>query len=167
MSLCTPENSTIQKLSTIIIERILWSVDPFHLNFCACAMDGHVKSAGSRGEHVSWVASQAHSCIFLVLVVVKTSHFMVTRTGTKDGRKRSLPCNPLHHWSTIKVRNHAKCPSFSFSKKAKISYSAVLTREWSPAQSVENEVFVFLRCFLLLFFSLFFLHLIQVYRLCT
>ena len=30
------------------------------------------------------------------LVVVKTSHFKSRR---QDGRKRSLPCNPLHHWS--------------------------------------------------------------------
>ena len=44
-----------------------------HLDFRACAMDWRVKSAGSRGEHVSWVAGQAYSCISLVLVVVKTS----------------------------------------------------------------------------------------------
>ena len=46
------------------------------------------------GEHVSWVAGRAHSCISRVLVVVKTSHFTATRWA-----ERSLPCNPLHHWS--------------------------------------------------------------------
>ena len=58
-------------------------IDPFHLDFCACAMDWRVKSAGSRGEHVSWVAGRAHSCISLVLVVVKTSHFTATRWAQK------------------------------------------------------------------------------------
>ena len=53
-------------------------INPFHLDFRACAMDWRVKSAGSRGEHVSWVAGRAHSCISLVLVVVKTSHFTAT-----------------------------------------------------------------------------------------
>ena len=41
----------------------------------SCAMDGGMKSAGSRGEHVSWIAGPARSCISLVLVVMKTSHF--------------------------------------------------------------------------------------------
>ena len=53
-----------------------------------------VKSAGSRGEHVSCVAGPAHSCISLVPVVVKTSHFTATRWAQKI-----LPYNPLHHWS--------------------------------------------------------------------
>ena len=53
-------------------------IDSFHLDFRACAMDWRVKSAGSRGEHVSWVAGRARSCISLVLVVVKTSHFTAT-----------------------------------------------------------------------------------------
>ena len=49
--------------------------DPFHLDFRACTMDWRVESAGSRGEHVSWVS--------LVLVVVKTSHFTATRLAQK------------------------------------------------------------------------------------
>ena len=53
------------------------TIDPFHLDFHACAMDWKAQSAGSRGEHVSWVADRAHICISLVLVVVKTSHFTV------------------------------------------------------------------------------------------
>ena len=53
-------------------------IDPFRLDFRACAMDWRVKSAGSRVEHISWVAGRAHSCISLVLVVVKTSHFTAT-----------------------------------------------------------------------------------------
>ena len=47
------------------------------------AMDWRVKSAGSRGEHVSWVAGRAHSCISLVLIVVKTSHFTAIRWAQK------------------------------------------------------------------------------------
>ena len=39
--------------------------------------------ARSRGERVSWVAGWAHSCISLVLVVVKTSHFSATRGAKK------------------------------------------------------------------------------------
>ena len=35
--------------------------------------------SGSRRERLSWVAGRAHSCISLVLVVVKTSHFTATR----------------------------------------------------------------------------------------
>ena len=54
-----------------------------HLDFHACAMDWRVKSAESRGEHISWVAGRAHSCISLVLVVVKTWHFTVTRWAQK------------------------------------------------------------------------------------
>ena len=56
---------------------------PFHLDFRAHAMDWRLKSAGSRGEHVSGVAGRAHSCISLVLVVVKTSHFTATRWEQK------------------------------------------------------------------------------------
>ena len=59
------------------------ALDPFHLDFRACAMDWRVKSAGSNEEHVSWVAGRAHSCISLVLVVVKTSHFTATRWAQK------------------------------------------------------------------------------------
>ena len=62
---------------------ITLSVDPFHLDFRACTMDWRVKSAGSRGEHVSWVAGRSHSCISLVLAVVKTSHFTATRWAQK------------------------------------------------------------------------------------
>ena len=59
------------------------ATDPFHLDFCACTMDWHVKSAGSWGKQVSWAAGRSHSCISLVLVVVKTSHFMATRWAQK------------------------------------------------------------------------------------
>ena len=52
--------------------------------------------AGSTGERVSWVAGRAHSCISLVLTVMKTSHFTATRW-----RKRSLLCN---HWSNKEFR---------------------------------------------------------------
>ena len=69
-------------------------LDPFHLDFSACAMDWRVKSTGSRGEHVSEVASRAHSCISLALVVVKTSHFTATRWTQKISAVYTL-----HHWS--------------------------------------------------------------------
>ena len=55
-------------------------IDPFHLNR-ACAMDWCMRFAESRGEHVSWVAGRAHSCIAL---------------QRQDGWKRLLPGN---HWS--------------------------------------------------------------------
>ena len=55
----------------------------FHLDFRACAMDWRVKSAGSREERVSWVAGRVRSCISLVLVVVKNSHFTATRWAQK------------------------------------------------------------------------------------
>ena len=39
------------------------TIDPFHLDLRACAMDWRVKSAGSKGgggggEHVIWVAER-------------------------------------------------------------------------------------------------------------
>ena len=36
--------------NTDVITNIVRSIDPFHLHFHACAMDWHVKSAGSRGN---------------------------------------------------------------------------------------------------------------------
>ena len=36
-------------------------IDPFHLDFSACAMDWRAQSAGSREGHVSWLAGRAHS----------------------------------------------------------------------------------------------------------
>ena len=59
------------------------AIDPFHLNIRACVMDWRTRFAGSKGERVSWVAGRTHSCISLVLVVVKTSHFTATRWAEK------------------------------------------------------------------------------------
>ena len=127
-------------------------IDPFHLDFRACAMDWRVKSAGSRREHVGRVAGRAHSCISKVLVVVKTSHFTADpfhldfRACAMDWRVKSAgsrgehvgwvagPALAFHgdkmgakvhcriiHCTTgrIKARNPAERLSFSFSKKAK------------------------------------------------
>ena len=40
------------------------TIDPFHLDFHACAMDWHAQSAGSRGEQVSWVADRASAYLY-------------------------------------------------------------------------------------------------------
>ena len=42
-------------LDVMVVRRERIPVDPFHLDFHACAMDCHVLSAGSRGERVRWV----------------------------------------------------------------------------------------------------------------
>ena len=83
-----------------------------------------MKSAGSRGEHVSWVAGRAHSCISLVLVVVKTL-FHGDKMGAKD-HYRIIHCTT----GQIKARNPAERLSFSFSKKAKYRI---------PRRSLEND----------------------------
>ena len=49
-------------------------IDPFRLNLRACAMDWRKRFAGSSGERVCWVAGREHSCISLVLVVVKANY---------------------------------------------------------------------------------------------
>ena len=132
-------------------------IDPFHLDFRACAMDWHVKSAGSRGEHVSWVAGRAHSCISLVLVVVKNLAFHGDKMGAKDH------CRPIHcttGW--IKARNPTKHLSFSFCKKVK--YCIFHNR--TDSRMIPSPVcWEWSCCFYVFFF--FFLHLIQVYWLCT
>ena len=57
---------------------------PFYLNLHACSIEWCMQFAGSMGERVSWVAGGALSCISLVLVAVKTSHFTATRWPVKD-----------------------------------------------------------------------------------
>ena len=61
-------------------------IEPLHLNLHACAMDWCTRFAGSRGEHVSWVAGRARSCISLVPWNPRISR-------RQDRLKRSLPCN--------------------------------------------------------------------------
>ena len=63
--------------------RTMAVINPFQLYFSACAMDWRMQFAGSGGERVSWVADRVHSCISLVLVVGKTSHFTATRWAEK------------------------------------------------------------------------------------
>ena len=76
---CTPDHSRLHHQSCSLRCRCCVPLYPFYLG----ALDWRVKSAGSTGEHVSWVAGRAHSCISLVLVVVKTSHFTATRWAQK------------------------------------------------------------------------------------
>ena len=89
-------------------------------------MDWCTWFAGSRGERVSWVAGQAHSCTSLVLIAVKPLHFMVTR------------------WAE-KIRNSAEHLSFSFSKKAK--YCNLWRWLKNDPESAANEVLFVLFCF--------------------
>ena len=63
--------------------RTMAVINPFQLYFSACAMDWRMQFAGSGGDRVSWVADRVHSCISLVLVVGKTSHFTATRWAEK------------------------------------------------------------------------------------
>ena len=77
-------------------------------------MDWRVKSAGSRGEHVSWVAGRAHSLYFPSTSSSENLAFHGDKLGAKDH------CRVIHcttGW--IKARNPTKFLSFRFSKKAK------------------------------------------------
>ena len=67
------------------------------------------------GNSSAGLLAQAHSCIFLLPIVVKTSHFTATRWAEKTTGR-------------IKARNSAERLSFSFSNKDEIVHS-VLTRE--------------------------------------
>ena len=91
-------------------------------------MDWHKQSAGSRGECVSWVAGQAHSCISLVLEVMKTAFH-----GDKMDRKYHCCITT----GQIKAMNFTEHLSFSFSNKTEY-YSWCWLK--NDPQSVEIEV---------------------------
>ena len=70
--------SLISHLASVDVKQLVYCTYPF-LNLRACAVDWRTQFAGSKAERVSWVAGRAHSCISLVLLVVKTSYFTATR----------------------------------------------------------------------------------------
>ena len=98
-----------------IRQQNIWSIDRFHLNLRACAVEWHTRFAGSGGRGcVSWLA---HSCI----------------SRRQDGRKRLL----LWLYITPVVE---RLNLVSVTIKATYHITA-RTREWPP-QSVENEAFL-------------------------
>ena len=117
--------STIMDMWMYLILFCFWMQrNVCHLNLRACAMELPTRFAGSRGQHDSWVAGRAHSCISLVLAVLKISHFTATRW-----RKKKNHCRVIHCTTTgrIKASNSAERLSFCFSNKTKWR-----NRRWYP-----------------------------------